>query len=139
MFKIFKLKNFNFKKYMNKIFINQKQLKKIYKLGHEVGLHSHTHPTKIESLDYNKQKNEYNKNIQILSKILNVSKSEFTTVAHPCGSYNNSSLKILEDLEIKLGFKQIMKIEKEKGMSKINNSKYEIARQDHSFFRNWIK
>ncbi len=139
MFKIFKLNNFNFKKYMNKIFINQKQLKKIHKLGHEVGLHSHTHPTKIESLDYNKQKFEYKKNIEILSKILNVNNSEFSSVAHPCGSYNSSSLKILKGLEIKLGFKQIMKIEKEKGMSKINNSKYEIARQDHSFFRNLIR
>ena len=33
---------------------------------------------------------------------------------------------------IELGFKQIMTIEKENGMKKINNSFLEIARQDHA-------
>ena len=31
-----------------------------------------------------------------------------------------------------LGFKQIMTIEKEKGMLRVNNSFLEIARQDHA-------
>ena len=38
----------------------------------------------------------------------------------------------LNNLGIKLGFKQIMTVEPEKGMKKINNSSLEIARQDHS-------
>ena len=33
---------------------------------------------------------------------------------------------------IELGFKQIMTVEPEKGMKKINNSPLELARQDHS-------
>ena len=53
-------------------------------------------------------------------------------MAHPCGSYNNDTLKILNELGIELGFKQIMTIESEKGMKKINNSHLEIAREDHT-------
>ena len=53
-------------------------------------------------------------------------------MSHPCGSYNNHTLEILKELGIELGFKQIMIIEPEKGMKKINNSFLEIARQDHA-------
>ena len=53
-------------------------------------------------------------------------------MSDPCGSYNKDTIKILTDLGIELGFKQIMKIEPEKGMTKINNSFLEIARQDHA-------
>ena len=53
-------------------------------------------------------------------------------MSHPCGSYNKNTLEILTELGIELGFKQIMKIESEKGMTKINNSFLEIARQNHS-------
>ena len=45
---------------------------------------------------------------------------------------NKDTLKILNDLGVELGFKQIMTIESEKGMKKINNSSLEIARQDHA-------
>ena len=53
-------------------------------------------------------------------------------MSHPCGSYNENTLKVLDDLGIKLGFKQFMSIEKNKGMTKLNNSNLEIARKDHS-------
>jgi len=38
----------------------------------------------------------------------------------------------LRELGIELGFKQIMSIESDKGMKKINNSCLEIAREDHA-------
>ena len=53
-------------------------------------------------------------------------------MAHPCGSYNNDTLEILKELGVELGFKQIMTIEPEKGIKKLNNSFLEIARQDHA-------
>ena len=52
-------------------------------------------------------------------------------MSHPSGSYNHDTLKILKNLGIELGFKQIMTIEPEKNMKKINNSFLEIARQEH--------
>ena len=47
MFSLFK-KKFNYKKISKKLFIKKSQLKKIYNSGHLIGLHSHTHPTRIE-------------------------------------------------------------------------------------------
>ena len=45
---------------------------------------------------------------------------------------NESFIRNLKEIGIELGFKQIMTIEKEKGMNKVNNSSLEIARQDHA-------
>ena len=42
------------------------------------------------------------------------------------------AIDILKEFGIELGFKQIMTIEPEKGMAKVNNSFLEIARQDHA-------
>ena len=95
-------------------------------------MHSHSHPTLLENLNYNDQKNEYKKCLFTISKILNKPQNEINFMSHPCGSYNIDTLKILEELGIKLGFKQVMTIEPEKGMKKINNSSLEIARQDHA-------
>ena len=47
-------------------------------------------------------------------------------MAHPSGSYNTNTLKVLKDLNIDIGFKQIMDNDTNK------NSCYEIPRQDHS-------
>ena len=71
------------------------------------------------------------KNLSSISSILDKPKNEIKCMSHPCGSYNEDTLQILKELGIELGFKQIMTIEPEKGMKKINNSFLEIARQDH--------
>ncbi len=102
------------------------------KLGHLIGLHSHSHPTLLEKLSYREQKNEYEKNLSIITNILGKPKNEIKYMSHPSGSYNDETLKILKDLGIDLGFKQIMSIEPKKGMKKINNSSLEIAREDHA-------
>ncbi len=47
-------------------------------------------------------------------------------MSHPCGSYNSHTLKILKNLGVVIGFKQIM------NNKKTNSSQYEICRQDHS-------
>ena len=118
--------------HQEKLFLNANHLNEIKKLGHLIGLHSHTHPTRLENLSLEDQTREYNENISLLSKILNCDKNEFKYVSHPCGSYNQDTLKILEGLGVELGFKQIMLIEPERGMKKINNSSLEIAREDHA-------
>jgi peptidoglycan/xylan/chitin deacetylase (PgdA/CDA1 family) len=86
----------------------------------------------MEKLDYSDQEKEYKKCVSIISKILGKSRDTIKYMSHPCGSYNEDTLQILKKLGIELGFKQIMTIEKEKGMNKINNSFLEIARQDHA-------
>ena len=86
----------------------------------------------MEKLTYNEQKKEYEKSISTISKITNKLTSHIKCMSHPCGSYNGDTLTILKNMNIQLGFKQIMSMEPEKGMSKINNSFLEIARQDHA-------
>ena len=132
MFLMMNEKKFEPKKFYPILFFNKQDLKNLNRLGHSIGLHSHNHPTLLEKLNYKKQREEYEKCISILSKILEKSKSELRFMPHPCGSYNNDTLKILKELGIELGFKQIMRIEIEKGMKSINNSSLEIARQDHA-------
>lgn len=129
---LFKKKNFIPQKFFKKLFFSKRDLKRLNSLGHTIGLHSHSHTQLIEKLSYNQQKKEYLTNLKFLSKILKKNQKNFKTMSHPCGSYNHDTLTLLKKLGIELGFKQIMSIEKTRGMNKINNSALEIARQDHT-------
>ena len=132
MLLMFKEKKFNYKDFFKKLFFQKDDLKTLDSLGHLVGLHSHNHPTLLEKLNYDEQKDEYEKCLSSISNILDKPKNEIKYMSHPCGSYNKDTFEILKELGIELGFKQIMTIEPEKGMKKINNSFLEIARQDHA-------
>ena len=132
MLKMFKEKNFKPNVYYDSLFLNSEHLIKIKKLGHTIGLHSHSHPVQLEKLSFEEQTQEYNKNIKILSKILKCDKKEIKSMSHPCRSYNQDTLKVLKNLNIELGFKEVMTIDSEKKMKKINNSCLEIARQNHA-------
>ena len=131
MNKIFKLKGFKKKDYLNLLFMNKKDLKDIKRLGHTIGLHSHSHPPSFEKLSYKDQFIEIQNSKKILTKLLQIDINEIKSMSHPSGSYNKNTLKILSKAGLDLGFKQIMTVENEKGMKKINNSKFEIARNDH--------
>lgn len=132
MLVMMKEKKFNFQESYKKIFFDINDLKKLDNLGHLIGLHSHNHPTLLEKLNYEDQKNEYKKCLSIISNVLKKPKNEIKYMSHPCGSYDDNTLKILRELGIEIGFKQIMTIEPEKNMKKINNSFLELARQDHA-------
>ena len=101
-------------------------------LGHSIGLHAHTHPMLLENLSYDQQREEYQNCIISISKIIQESENSIKSMSHPCGSYNSDTLKILDNLNIDIGFKNTMLKEKKRGNGKINNSKFEIARQDHT-------
>ena len=132
MLAMFKEKKFKPEDHYKNIFMSKFNLNKLNELGHLIGLHSHSHPVLLENLSYNEQKKEYENNKSTLSEILNIDKNNIKYMSHPNGSYNDDTLKILQELKIELGFKPIMSIEPEKNMKKINNSSLEIARQDHS-------
>jgi len=132
MFIMLKEKKFNYKDFYKKLYFQKDDLIKLDNLGHLVGLHSHNHPTLLEKLNFDEQKNEYEKCLSSISNILAKPKKEIKYMSHPCGSYNKDTLQILNELGIELGFKQIMTLESEKGMIKINNSSLEIARRNHA-------
>ena len=83
MFEMFKEKNFVPENYYEFLFMSNKNIMEIKKMGHLIGLHSHSHPTLIEKMQQSEQVNEYEKNIDILSQILNCDKKEFKYMSHP--------------------------------------------------------
>jgi len=130
MFLMFKEKNFKPEDYYNNVYMNELDVKKINECGHLIGLHTHTHPFLLENMSRGEQKKEYEKNILALSEILNKEKNKINSMSHPTGSYSPDTLKILQGLKIEIGFKNVMSVDTERSMIKINNSPLEIARQD---------
>ena len=62
--------------------------------------------------------------------MLGINTRDINSMSHPSGNYSEETLRILNDLDIKLGFRDNMFIEK--GMKSINNSSLEIARSNHA-------
>ena len=72
MFLMMDEKKFEPRKFYSNLFFSNEDLKNLNKLGHLIGLHSHNHPTLLEKLNYEEQKQEYEKCISIISKILSL-------------------------------------------------------------------
>ena len=121
---LFKKYKFNYKKINNIFFMSKNNLKVLTKEGNQVGLHSHSHPTKISNLSYKKQLYEYSKNKIILEKIIN---KKIFSMSHPCNKYNSDTLKILKKLNISTGFLASKNLNFNK---KIKNSNFLIPRED---------
>ncbi len=132
MDRIMKKKNFIPQNFYKNLFFDKIDLLKLNSLGHQIGLHSHNHPTLLESLPLEDQEKEYKQCQQIIANILKINKNQIKCMSHPCGSYNVKTLNLLKKLGLEMGFKQIMKYESHRGMTKVNNSSLEIARQDHA-------
>ena len=94
-------------------------------LNHQIGLHSHNHPTMINKLSFNQQNIEYKKNLKFLNNILG--NATIKSMSHPCGRYNQNTFKVLTKLNIDIGFISLMR----KNLYE-KNYKFLIPRQDHS-------
>jgi len=124
--KMYKNKNFDFKKEIKNIFLSKKEIKDLSNDGQIIGLHSHNHPTKISLLKKKDQYNEYITNKKILEKII---KKKITVSSHPSGDYNLQTLQILKKIGITHSFRSNIKIDK-----KFTNSSFRnlvIPREDH--------
>ncbi|MDC0233044.1 polysaccharide deacetylase family protein [Pelagibacteraceae bacterium] len=132
MFKIYKFKPKNI---IKDLFMSKKNLLEIIKKGHSVGLHSHSHPTHIEKLPYSLQENEYKKNLHFINNILKKKSYKINSVSHPCGSYSLSTLKILFDLKIDIGFKNFL----DRNQYKSKFSNLEIDRENHALIIKRLK
>ncbi|QDT98496.1 polysaccharide deacetylase family protein [Gimesia aquarii] len=96
----------NIQSFSSDLWMNKQQVFELHSKNHIVGLHSHTHPTALASLAAKGQRNEYETNYDTLNQLLN---SASVSMSHPCNSYNNDTIEILNDLEIKIGFRSNMK------------------------------
>lgn len=122
MYELMAKKEFNIEKSKKNLWISKEDLKNISNQGHTIGLHSHSHPTLISKLSIAEQENEYKENYMQLTKLIGKS---ITSISHPCGDYNQETLKILTKLNIKIGFRSSMSITKIR-------SPLEIPREDHA-------
>lgn len=87
------------------LWMGTEELRSLLDAGHFVGLHSHTHPTRMDLLDRKAQQYEYETNYEWIRKHLGV-KPRF--VAHPCGRYNSSTLDVLSALGVSYGFRSTL-------------------------------
>ena len=75
----------------------------------------------MSKLNYHEQFEEYQKNYQHLKGIV----GDVVSMSHPCGNCNEDTLKILDKIGIKIGFR-----------SNVNNteikSKFEVPRENHA-------
>ena len=122
MVELMKAKEFDTSEVPKKVFMTESHLKKLHQQGHVLGLHSDSHPTQMHTLSEEEQLNEFTKNFNFLVEITGV---EPKTMAHPCGQYNKTTLDILNDLGISIGFCSSLK-------SPYAKSLLELPREDHS-------
>ncbi len=123
MLAMFKFKNFNHKNFLKKFYINTRDIKRIEKEGHAIGLHTHNHPMLLEKLSYSEQKSEFLKNLRILRKIID---QKIISASFPTGSYNIDTINILNNLKIEICFRDNNK------SIKLMNKNFEIPRVNHS-------
>ncbi len=122
MDKLLEEKNYCKSDNKDKLFMSMDNLKDISDYGHIVGLHSTSHPTCIDEMSYSSQLQEYRENYNFVYSVTN---KKPISMSHPCGKYNKSTISILHELGIKLGFRS--SISKD-----FKRSNLEVPREDHS-------
>ena len=84
------------------LWMNSLQIRELHDAGHVIGLHSHSHPTRMAHLYPEVQMRDYRENYNILCQITG---QPPRTVSHPCNSYNTETLSVLRRLGVTLGFR----------------------------------
>lgn len=104
------------------LWMSKEDLLAIAGAGHEIGLHSHSHPTRMSELPRTEQESEYVQNRDWITSELGVTP---TVVAHPCGDYSAETLDVLRNLGVTVGFRSSL-------TPGVTDSALEIPRQDHA-------
>ena len=121
MAKLMELRDFDVQTAAQSLWMDDTNIQQLHQDGHMIGLHSHTHPTCLANLNAAEQRIEYQQNYDHIESIVG---EPPRTMAHPCNSYNQTTLDILKELGVVLGFRSNMKeIEP--------RSSLEMRREDH--------
>lgn len=102
------------------LWMTDAELRALHADGHVIGLHSHSHPTRLAELSLDRQRAEYADNLALLMEVM---RERPTTMSHPCNSYSAETLGILRDLGVTLGFRA--------NMAPAGGSALELPREDH--------
>lgn len=103
------------------LWMSKRDLKDLAMRGHLIGLHSHDHPTQMSKLSFDEQYYQYRRNFAYLYSIV----GDVVSMSHPCGDYNEDTLKIVENLDLKIGFRSSL-------TGKVTGGKFEVPRDDHA-------
>ena len=97
------LRNYNYdpEKYKDVLWMKREEIKVLSETGNVIGLHSHTHPTKIASYTKEEQLQEYALCKKYLEEITGTA---IEAVSYPCNSYNEDTEGIMNMLGIQIGF-----------------------------------
>lgn len=98
--------HYDVEQYAKRLWCGNRELRDISDHGHLIGLHSHTHPTRLCELDYQDQFNEYSICKEILENC--TGGKEVVTASYPCGSVNQDTEQIMNKLGIRIAFKERM-------------------------------
>lgn len=114
--------SFDVEEVKGRLWMKPSHLTHLVSEGHSIGLHSHSHPTRLDRLSRDVQMQEYSQNFDWILANVGV---EPQFVAHPCGRYSIDTLEILTNLGVKIGFRSSM-------TGKSGGSPLEVPREDHA-------
>ena len=104
------------------LWMTPEDIKSLHLNGHAVGMHSQSHPTRMDLLNSELQKKEYETNFAVLHDVLS---EKPWAMSHPCGQYNSETLRILREMRIDIGFRS-------NSLLTSNFSNLELPRIDHA-------
>lgn len=87
------------------LWMGEDELKYLQQSGHVIGLHSHTHPTNLTDLAFERQEWEFDANAAWLKQALDM---EPDCVSYPCGSYDERLIELLSGRGVRIGFQSRM-------------------------------
>jgi peptidoglycan/xylan/chitin deacetylase (PgdA/CDA1 family) len=104
------------------LWMNDDHLRILHKAGNSIGLHSFSHPMRMNDLQVEVQFDEYQRNY---NHILSVLGTPPRSMSHPCNSYEQDTLDILKEMEIRVGFRANQEVVE-------NASGLEFPRENHT-------
>jgi len=83
------------------LWMDEADIVALHRAGHVIGMHSHTGPLKLADRSEDEQRDEYFENYAILHNLLD---ERPIAMSHPESSYHDTTLTILRELGIRVGF-----------------------------------
>lgn len=102
------------------LWMSADHVRDLHRAGHAIGLHSHTHPSRLHRLSPQQQREEYTTNFRVVRQITGVAPA---AAAHPYNSYSPYTLSILRQLGISVAFRS--------NATRAEGCQYELPREDH--------
>lgn len=89
----------------SRLWLTEVELRALAASGHQIGLHSYDHPYAMAELTRPEQRRQYQRNLEHIAA---VTRCAPRSMSHPLNSYNEDSLRILQELGIRCGFRANM-------------------------------